>query len=400
MISYDQWKEILRGRRLPSVVVDLAAFDRNVAQAAQIARTHGKTIRLATKSVRVPDLIVRAVKSDPVFKGLMCFAVEEAQYLHQSHGLDDFLIAYPTLQECDLKILRRMHDQGARVTIVTDHPEGVRALARTMQGVSQPFRVLMDVDVSLRLLGGLLHLGVRRSRVRTVGDALQLADKIASYPQLKLVGLMAYEAQVAGLGDRNPFKKLINPFAALIRRLSIGSVFRLRAQIVEALKARGLEMEVVNGAGTGSLNFAAKEGALTEITLGSGFLCSHLFDYYSNIRFEPACFFALQVTRASDSSYVTCLGGGYIASGEPGWDRVPVPYQPEGLRLVSMEGCGEVQTPLTLPPGLQLELGSPVLFRHAKAGELAERFDEYLLVENGKVTAHARTYRGAQQCFI
>jgi hypothetical protein len=159
-------------------------------------------------------------------------------------------------------------------------------------------------------------------------------------------------------------------------------------------------VRIVNGGGTGSLNLALPESALTEVTIGSGLFCSHLFDYYSNIRFEPSCYFALQVTRTSDPEYVTCQGGGYIASGEPGWDRLPLPCHPPGLKLLSAEGCGEVQTPLRVPAGVQVELGSPVLFRHAKAGELAERFDEYLLVSKGAVVGRAKTYRGLQRCFL
>ena len=160
----------------------------------------------------------------------------------------------------------------------------------------------------------------------------------------------------------------------------------------------GIHPEILNGGGTGSLNYAAADPSLTEVTAGSGLLCSHLFDYYSNIRFEPSCFFALQVVRSSDSGFVTCQGGGYIASGEPGWDRVPVPWLPPESELVATEGCGEVQTPLSVR--FPLRPGDPVLFRHAKAGELAERFTEYLLVSGGKIVSRAKTYRGLDQCFF
>src|SRR5678816_3513087 len=89
--------------------------------------------------------------------------------------------------------------------------------------------------------------------------------------------------------------------------------------------------------------------------------------------------FALQVSRSSDAGYVTCLGGGYVASGAPGWDKVPKPEFPRGLALLPDEGCGEVQTPLRVSRSEDPALGSRVLFRPAKAGEHAERFNEYLL---------------------
>jgi D-serine deaminase-like pyridoxal phosphate-dependent protein len=386
--------------RLPAVVVDLDAFDRNVRKTAEMVRQGGKKLRLATKSLRVPGLISRALElSQGTFQGLMCFSAEEALFL-RSQGFDDFLLAYPTLSPTDLRCLRELHEGGAKITMTVDHPEQVERLAEAMKGCAKPFRALLDVDVSLRYLGGLIHLGVRRSRIRSVADAMELCAEIARHPELRAAGLMAYEAQVAGLGDRNPFKRLINPFAHWIRKLSLPRVARLRSEIADAMRARGLSVEIVNGGGTGSLDFALPEAALTEVTIGSGLLCSHLFDYYSNIRFEPACYFALQAVRTSDPGYVTCLGGGFVASGEPGWDKVPLPAWPEGLKLLGSEACGEVQTPLKLPPETQVALGSAVLFRHAKAGELAERFDEYVLVSQGKIASRAKTYRGLGHCFF
>jgi D-serine deaminase-like pyridoxal phosphate-dependent protein len=177
-------------------------------------------------------------------------------------------------------------------------------------------------------------------------------------------------------------------------------VARRRLRVAELFSERAIPLELFNGGGTGSLNLAAREPWLTEVSAGSGLYCPHLFDYYTNIQFEPAAFFALQVVRASDPGFVTCQGGGYIASGEPGWDRVPLPWLPRGLRLISTEGCGEVQTPLRLPADLALAPGEIVLFRHAKAGELMERFNEVLLVSGGKIIGRAKSYRGMERSFF
>lgn len=415
MVDYAEWREILKDERLPAVVVDLDAFDRNVEKLASYLAGSGKTLRLATKSLRVPALIERVLKyqgtvasaaakplakgATSVFQGLMCYAAEEVEFLY-AQGFQDFLVAYPTVRRSDLAALRRVHEAGGLVRLVVDSREGAAAVATAMRGIAKPFPVVLDVDVSLRFLGGLVHLGVRRSPLRSAADVARLLDELSRLKELRVAGALAYEAQVAGLGDRNPFKKLINPFARIIRALSVRSVARARAEVARVFAERGLALELFNGGGTGSMNYAAREAVLTELSAGSGLLCSHLFDYYSNVQFEPACFFALQAARVSDPGYATCLGGGYIASGEPGWDRVPVPYQPRGTRLVSMEGAGEVQTPVRLPQGTSLGLGDPVLFRHAKAGELAERFHEYLLVSGGKLVLRAPTYRGLQRCFF
>jgi D-serine deaminase-like pyridoxal phosphate-dependent protein len=125
-----------------------------------------------------------------------------------------------------------------------------------------------------------------------------------------------------------------------------------------------------------------------------------LFDHFRQFHNPPALCFALQVVRKPKPGIVTCLGGGYVASGPAGVDRLPRPYLPVGMRLIAQEGAGEVQTPVLLPPGVNVEIGDPLFFRHAKAGELAERFASLLLVSGDQIVGEAATYRGEQQCFL
>ncbi len=406
-MNYDHWCAVLKDERLPAVAVDLDAFDRNVTKIGQILKRggHGHHLRLATKSVRVPALIRRILDSGEPYRGLMCYAVEEVCFLVEQ-GFDDFLVAYPTVQPSDVRRLVELAAAGKTVRLVLDSIEQIERLSAANPNGKHPLEVVFDVDMSLRLLGGRVHLGVRRSPLRTVDQVFALCEASSRLPGVRVVGLMGYEAQVAGLGDRNPFKRMLNPVAAVIRNRSKVRVAELRKQLAEGFHKRGLDLQLFNGGGTGSVNFAVDEPWLTELTAGSGFLCSHLFDYFSNIQLEPACFFALQATRSSDEGYLTCAGGGYIASGEPGWDKVPRPHLPQGLLLVSTEGCGEVQTPLRLPAdgsikfGRDIPRGGPVLFRHAKAGELAEHFNEYLLVSDGKIVDRAATYRGLGGSFV
>jgi D-serine deaminase-like pyridoxal phosphate-dependent protein len=70
-----------------------------------------------------------------------------------------------------------------------------------------------------------------------------------------------------------------------------------------------------------------------------------------------------------------------------------------GCALLADEGCGEVQTPVRLPRGARVELGEPILFRPAKAGEVAEHFAEYALLDaRMRVVGRAPTYRGLGRC--
>ena len=391
-------------RALPCALVDVAAFDRNLATIARLA--NGKPIRVASKSLRVPTLISRAL-AHPSCRGIMAYHPREAAALVDDDtvigarpgetAFDDVLVAYPSLDASALAELRRVHAKGARVSLVVDSRAGVDALARAMDGVSRPFPAVVELDMSLRpaTARGRVHLGVRRSPVRSIDDVIQLVEHIRAHPMLSFGGLMGYEAQVAGLPDDEPGGGLLNVAKRAIRRRSIEDARRRRGALVDALRARNIEIPVFNGGGSGSLDSSSSEPWLTEVAAGSALYAPRVFDHYTNVKFEPAAFFALPVVRSSDEGFVTCYGGGYIASGAPGWGKVPEPVWPPGLSLVDTEGAGEVQTPLKVKPGMtRPALGSVVLFRHAKAGELFERFDSALLVDNGKIVDEAKSYRG------
>ena len=211
--------------------------------------------------------------------------------------------------------------------------------------------------------------------------------------------MLAYEAHIAGLPDGSRTDPLKSSVMRALKSVARRPVADLRAAIVAELSRRGVAVPLFNGGGTGSVAWSAKDPALTEVAAGSGILDSHLFDHYRGLTLEPAAFFALQVTRRPSPDYVTCHGGGFIASGAAGMDRLPLPWLPDGLALTPREGAGEVQTPLSVPAGIALALGDPVFFRHAKAGELAEHFERYLLVRGERVEADVATYRGAGKCF-
>lgn len=386
--------DLARTGALPAALVDLDAFDRNLDRAVALARATGKTLRIATKSVRVTELLRRVINTGFPVHGLMTYSARELLFL-ATDGFDNLLMGYPTAVAADVECFREALKHGKRVIAMADSEFHLRLLSDGMKGSPRPLKVVLDVDASLRFFG--LHIGVRRSPLRTVEAVVKLARLATQLPGLEFEGVMAYEAQVAGVGDRSPFGRLMNGPKSLIRRLSRRHVARLRRAVVEALKAESIVCPLVNGGGTGSLNWTAEEPWVTEVTLGSGLLCGHLFDYYSNIRWEPSLHFALPAMRSSDPGFVTCFGGGYVSSGEPGWDKVPRPAKKE-CQWVGMEGCGEVQTPLQVS-GREPALGDAVLFRPAKSGELAERFPEYTLIQNGRPDQKVKTYRGAGQCF-
>jgi D-serine deaminase-like pyridoxal phosphate-dependent protein len=174
-----------------------------------------------------------------------------------------------------------------------------------------------------------------------------------------------------------------------------------RQAVIQALEEAGCAIDVVNGGGSGSLKATAMDTTVTEVTAGSAFFAPGLFRHFHEVTFQPSAFFALQVVRRPAPHMITCLGGGYVASGEVGPNKLPWPVMPPGLTYIGMEGAGEVQTPLNLPAGIPgPDIGDPVFFQHAKAGELCERFNHLLLVKNGQIVDKVETYRGQGYAFL
>lgn len=393
MVGYEELRSILAGERLPVALVDLDAFDRNLDRLLGVAREHGLALRVASKSVRVPALLERTLRKGA--RGLMCFSVEEAARL-AARGMDDILIAYPTVQRAALAELAAMSKRGMRVSLAIDDRDTALAVQDAAAQAETIVSVVIDVDMSLRALGRRVHVGVRRSPLHDPDDVLNLAQYVQRARHLRLAGLLAYEAQVAGLPDDNPA-------ARAIHRASMRDIRARRPAIVSALEGAGIALELVNGGGTGSIDETTRETGVTEITAGSGLYKSTLFDGYTSKRvraLEPALFFALEAVRRPSPRHVTCAGGGYVASGPPGKSKHPTPVLPEGLRLLSMEMTGEVQTPLEGDAASTVRLGDPVLFRPAKAGEPLERFAEVVLLSGGKIVDRAPTYRGLGWTFF
>jgi D-serine deaminase-like pyridoxal phosphate-dependent protein len=382
------------GLQPPFAVVDLGALGANAAR--MVHRAGGKPIRLASKSLRCRRLINDVLRR-PGFSGILAFTLSEALWLAEDH--EDVLVGYPST---DLPALRRLAaDEGlaARVTLMVDSVEHLELIASAAGPDGPRLRVCLDLDASLRLAGGRVHLGMRRSPVHTPEQARDLALAVLARPRLRLVGVMAYEGQIAGVGDDRPGLPLSRTAVRLVQRLSARELRERRAAVVRAVQAL-VPLEFVNGGGTGSLESTSAEPAVTELGAGSGLYAPGLFDHYRRFRPLPAAHFVLPVVRRPAPRHVTLLGGGWIASGPPGPDRLPLPVRPAGLRLLPREGAGEVQTPLAGDAADGLRLGDHVWFRHAKAGELCERVNRLHLVEGDRIVDAVPTYRGEGYAFL
>ncbi len=382
----------------PFAIVDLGAFRANAV--AMTGRAGGKPIRLASKSVRCRHLIEQ-VLGMAGYRGVLAYTLPEALWLVACETSDDIVVAYPTADRSALARLAGDPGAAASIAVMADCADHLDLIEKAAAGLADPHpvRVAIDIDAGYRALGGKIRVGARRSPVRTPDDAVALAEQIMSRPGLRLVGLMAYESQIAGVGDNPHGRPLYAQAIRTMQRRSAAELAGRRAAIVAAIR-RLTPLEFVNGGGTGSLEGTSAESAVTEIGAGSGLYHPTLFDAYRGFTGQPSAMFALPVVRRPGPGVVTALGGGYPASGPGAPSRVPSPYLPGGLRLDREEGAGEVQTPLIGAAADGLKIGDKVWLRHAKAGELCERFSELHLVDGNAVVATVPTYRGEGQTFL
>ncbi len=396
--SYEEYEQIFAEVEAPFAFVDLDAMAANATE--MLGRAGGKPIRVASKSLRCRALQERILRSDNRFEGQMTFTLPETLWLAEQ-GFENLLLAYPTADVRalgELALRSAANPEGAPIVMV-DCSEHLDAIESVLGAGAPPVRVCIDVDASWWALGGRAKVGPKRSPVHTVEQAVALAREIDRRPQLDLAALMSYEGQIAGVGDRPPGRRLRGSAIRFMQRRSAAELAERRGAIVAAIREFA-PLPIVNGGGTGSLDLTAAEGPVTEVTAGSGFYAPALFDHYSRFSLTPAAGFALPIVRKPAPSVATAQGGGYLASGSGDPSRLPAPWLPAGLRLDPEEGAGEVQTPLLGPPAANLSIGDRAYLRHAKAGELCERFDALHLVEDGELVDVVPTYRGEGKAFL
>jgi D-serine deaminase-like pyridoxal phosphate-dependent protein len=382
----------------PLAVLDLHALDANADDL--VRRAGGKPVRVASKSVRNRG-VLRRVLARPGFAGVLAYALPEALWL--SGGEDpvstDVVVGYPCADRAAIRQLAGDERAASAVTLMVDSPDQLDLIDAVVPPQRRPaLRICLDVDASLRTAGGRVHVGVRRSPVHTAVEAVALARHVADRAGFSLVGLMAYEAQIAGVQDAPADRRMRGLAVRAVQAVSARELAGRRAEVVAAVREVA-DLRFVNGGGTGSVERTSAEDVVTEVAAGSGLYAPVLFDGYRAFTARAAAFFAAPVTRVPAPGVVTVAGGGWVASGPAGTDRLPVPTWPEGLTWLPTEGIGEVQTPLRGPGADRLRVGDRVWFRHAKAGELCEHVNELHMLDGDELTGALPSYRGEGRAF-
>lgn len=382
MDKYTNYKNLFCDIQHPQLFLNLNSLDSNMKWVHQNANS--KKIRIATKSIRSTGILRYVINQLPNVNGLMSYTLAEALWL-RSQGFKNILMGYPTMDQESLKTLC---NDPSEITLMIDDIEQLKVVKNTS---NQKIKICLDIDLSLDL--PFLRFGVYRSPLNTTQKIKNLVQYIKNHTQFELVGFMGYEAQIAGIGDRG------KPLIQLLKKISIAKVRKKRKKIFDYLVSQGFSLSIINGGGTGSLLNTSQEDVVSEITIGSAFYAPTLFDQYRDFSLEPAMFYSAPIVRKPLPNTYTCLGGGYIASGSIEKSKQPTPYLPSNVKLYAFEGAGEVQTPVQYTGDIKLNLGDPIFFRYAKAGELCERFNEIVCFRDQTVNDRLFTYRGEGKSF-
>ena len=226
----------------PALILDLAAFERNVARMADFVRKHGLALRPHAKSHKSADIARAQIAAGAV--GLCCAKLGEAEAL-AAEGIDGLHLTSPVVTPPAIARLAALSRRLTSLSVVADHPAAVGALASASPG-GLPLTVFVDIDP-----------GIRRTGVASADDAVTLARLIADCPSLHYGGVQFYCGA----------QQHIQNFAE--RREAIAERTRYLSTCLADLAAAGLPPKVVTGGGTGSHAIDAELGVLTELQAGS-----------------------------------------------------------------------------------------------------------------------------------
>jgi D-serine deaminase-like pyridoxal phosphate-dependent protein len=206
----------------PFAILDAGAFEANAA--ALVSRAVGKPLRVASKSVRSRALL-SDVLSRPGWRGIMSYSLAESLWLHATGVSDDILLGYPTANRAALRALASSEPAAAAITLMVDSVEQLDLIDSVVAPGRRPtLRVCLDLDASWRPFGGRAHVGVRRSPLHSPAEVGAFAAQVAARPGFRLVGLMSYEAQIAGLGDAPRGRALYGRLVRAVQRWSFGDL--------------------------------------------------------------------------------------------------------------------------------------------------------------------------------
>ncbi|MCZ8335957.1 MAG: DSD1 family PLP-dependent enzyme [Rhodobacteraceae bacterium] len=228
----------------PCLVLDLDALERNIAKMGRFAREMGVRHRVHGKMHKSVDVALLQERLGGSV-GVCCQKVSEAEVFARG-GIKDVLVSNQVRDPAKIDRLARIPKLGARAICCVDDPANVADLSAAAVRHGTTVECLVEIDC-----------GAGRCGVTTTPAVVALAKAIDAAPGLKFAGIQAYQGAMQHMDKYEDRKAKIDIAVAMVR------------DAVEALKAEGLECDIVGGGGTGSYYFEGNSGVYNELQCGS-----------------------------------------------------------------------------------------------------------------------------------
>jgi 3-hydroxy-D-aspartate aldolase len=228
----------------PCLVVDLDALERNVIKMGDFAKEMGVRHRVHGKMHKSVDVALLQEKLGGSC-GVCCQKVSEAESFARG-GIMDVLVSNQVRDPAKIDRLARIPKLGARTICCVDDIDNVTDLSAAAVKHGTEIECLVEIDC-----------GAGRCGVTTTPDVVAIAKEINAAEGLKFTGIQAYQGAMQHLDDYNERKEKIDTAVAMV------------ADAVNALKAEGLDCDIVGGGGTGSYYFEGSSGVYNELQCGS-----------------------------------------------------------------------------------------------------------------------------------
>ena len=291
-LAYDQGLVGQPGSRMlidtPALVLDLDAFDANVAAMAKVAAARGVALRPHAKTHKSVQIARAQLAAGAI--GQCCAKLGEAEVLADG-GIGGLLITSTVQHPAKISRLIALAARSPGLAVVVEDAANVRMLGEAAAAASVALDVLIDVDV-----------GTHRFGVTSPSAAVELAKAIAAQPALHFKGVQGYAGHCQATPDY-----------AERRALSLAALAVLGAAR-DALVAAGFACPVVTGSGTGTHDFDHEPGLLTELQVGSYIFCDVIYDAAAltpdgTRRFRDALFVHTRIVSSQHDGYATSDAG-------------------------------------------------------------------------------------------
>ena len=339
----------------PALVLDLDAFERNVARMAEHCKVNGLALRPHAKTHKSVTIAKAQIAAGAL--GVCCAKLGEAEAM-AAGGIESILITSPVVTALAIKRLIALNARISDLMVVVDNSENVKMLAAAATDAGRTLKIIIDLDV-----------GLHRTGIRPGTDALALAEQIHATENLELRGLQAYAGHLMHIHD----------FAE--RREKSLAAMKVLGEQRDAIKAKGMPCDIVSGGGTGSYNIDPEASVLTELQGGSYIFMDKQYQDVAlgngaSFPFETSLFVQMSVVSANTRN---------LATTDAGFKAFSTDAEPPKLLDGAPEGAGffffgDEQGGILLPDGASLPIGSVLTAMTPHCDPTVNLYDQYHVV--------------------